>query len=95
MKEAFKIAEESTKKKRSTPENKRPENNFRAFKGWRQGLSGKFNREWGPGKIHSFWEQKIYRIKEKKGKDGLVYAVVGEDNPKSRVRALHRNHFLS
>ena len=50
---------------------------------------------WGPGKFRSFWEQKIYRIKEKKDKDGLVYAVVEEGNPKSRVRVLHRNNLLS
>ena len=39
----------------------------------------------GPGKICSFWEQKIYRTKEKKDKDGLVYSVVEEGNQKSRV----------
>ena len=48
----------------------------------------------GPGKIYSFWEQKIYRIKEKKDEDGLVYAVVEEGNPKSRVRVLQKNHLL-
>ena len=34
-------------------------------------------------------------MKEKKDEDGLVYAVVKEDNPKSRVRFLHGNHLLS
>ena len=53
------------------------------------------DREGGTGKIRSFWEQKIYRTKEKKDEDGLVYAVVEEGNPKSRVRVLHRNHLLS
>ena len=48
----------------------------------------------GPGKIRSFWEQKIYQIKEKKDEDGLVYVVVEEGNPKSRVRILHRNQLL-
>ena len=33
-------------------------------------------------------------IKEKKDEDGLVYAIVEEGNPKSRVRILHRNHLL-
>ena len=37
----------------------------------------------GPGKIPSFWEQKIYLIKEKKNEDGLIYVVVEEGNPKS------------
>ena len=49
----------------------------------------------GPGKLCSFWEQKIYRIKEKKDEDGLVYSVVEEGNPKSSVRVLHRNRLLS
>ena len=48
-----------------------------------------------PGKIGSFWEQKVYQIKQKKNQDGLVYVVVEEGNPKSRVRVLHRNHLLS
>ena len=36
----------------------------------------------------------IHRIKEEKDEDGLVYAVVEEDNRKSRVRILHRNQIL-
>ena len=35
------------------------------------------------------------RIEERKNNDGLVYAVVEEGNPKSRVRDLHENHILS
>ena len=35
------------------------------------------------------------RIEERKNNDGLVYAVVEEGNPKSRVRVPHRNHLLS
>ena len=49
----------------------------------------------GPGKIRSFWEQKICRIKEKIDEDGIAYAVVEEGNPKRRVKVLHRNHLLS
>ena len=51
--------------------------------------------EGGPGKICSFWEQKIYWIKEKKDEDGLVYPVVEEGNLNSRVRVLQKNHLLS
>ena len=31
----------------------------------------------------------------KKGKDGLVYAVKEENNPKGRIRILNRNNLLS
>ena len=40
-------------------------------------------------------ETKDISNKKKNDEDGLVYAVVKEGNPKSRVRVLHRNHFLS
>ena len=40
-------------------------------------------------------ETKDISNKKKKDEHGLVYAVVKEGNPKSRVRVLHRNHLLS
>ena len=36
----------------------------------------------------------VDRIKEEKDENELVYAVVEEDNPKSRARFLHRNQLL-
>ena len=47
----------------------------------------------GPGKIRSYWEQKVYVVKEKKSK--VVYSVAeeGEKN-ENKVRVLHRNMLL-
>ena len=70
-------------------ETKGSKRNFRTFR-------KKFNSErWGLGKIRSFWEQQMCRIEERKNNDGLVYAVVEQGDPKSRVRVLHRSHLLS
>ena len=53
------------------------------------------NKKGGPGKTRVFWEQKVYKILEKKDGDSLVYAVREESNPYVRVRVLHRNNLLS
>ena len=74
MKEAFKIAAENTKKKRISDKRQKDlkatvellENGIRA-------LSGNLT-EGRPSKVCFFWQQKIYRIKEKNNKDRLVYA---------------------
>ena len=96
MKEAFKIAEENTKKRRSSDKRQRDlKATLEPLEVGGRILVKNITERGGPGKIRSFWEQKIYRIKEEKDKDGLVYALVEEGNPKSRVRGLHRNHLLS
>ena len=96
MKEAFKIAEENTKRRRNT--DKRQMELTATLEPLEVGgrvLVRNLTESWEPGKIRSFWEQKIYRIKEKKDEDGQVYSVVEEGNPKSSVRVLHRNRLLS
>ena len=96
MKEAFKTAEENKNKKRTT--HKRQKDLKATLEPLEVGgrpLVRNLIERWGAGKIRTFWEHKIYRIKEKKDKDGLVYAAVEEDNPKSRMRVLRRNHLLS
>ena len=47
----------------------------------------------GPGKLDSYWEQKIYVVLQRKRNDMPVYDVRPEDNS-GRVRTLHRNHLL-
>ena len=90
MKEAFKIAKEKTKKRRSADKRQRDLTaTLRPLEVEGRVLVRNLTERGGSGKIRSFWEKKIYRIKEKKGKDGLVYSVVEEGNPKSRVRVLH------
>ena len=96
MKEAFKIAEENTKKRTSIDKRQRDlKATLEPLEVGGRVLVRNFTERGGPGKSRSIWEQKIYRRKEKKDEDGLVYAVVEEGNPKSRVRILHRNHLLS
>ena len=53
------------------------------------------NKKRGPSKIRAFWEQKVYKILEKKDEDGLVYAVRKESNPHAWVKVLHCNNLLS
>ena len=48
----------------------------------------------GPGKLHLFWEHKIYIIKERKDDNGLVYPVVEENNSRGRLWILHRSNLL-
>ena len=93
MKEIFRITEGNTKKRRSTDKKQRDlKATLEPLKVGGRALVRNLTVKRRPGKICPFWEQKIYQIKEKKDKDSLVYPVVGEGNPKSRVRVLHRNH---
>ena len=47
----------------------------------------------GPGKLRSFWEDKIYIVDSRKGLDSSVYGVHPESDP-NRKRVLHRNLLL-
>ena len=47
----------------------------------------------GPGKLRSFWEDKIYTVESLKGLDSSVYEVHPESDP-NRKRILHRNLLL-
>ena len=47
----------------------------------------------GPGKIRSYWEQKVYVVNEKKGE--VVYSVIEEgEKDETKKRVLHRNMLL-
>lgn len=47
----------------------------------------------GPGKLHSYWEKKIYLVKEQV-MDNPVYVVHPEGGDEQRTRVLHRNLLL-
>ena len=47
----------------------------------------------GPGKLRSFWEDKVYIVDSRKGLDSSVYEVHPESDP-NRKRVLHRNLLL-
>ena len=67
MKEAFKIAEENAKKRRSADKRQRDiKAILEPLEVVARVLVRNLTKRGGPGKIRSFWEQKIYRIKEKK-----------------------------
>lgn len=44
----------------------------------------------GTGKIHSYWEDQVFRVKERKVDDSPVYQI-GPDNGNGRERAVYRN----
>ena len=52
-----------------------------------------FAEKGGPGKLRSFWEDKIYVIKNRKGPDSPVYEITPE-NGTGRTRTVHRNLLL-
>ena len=43
----------------------------------------------GPGKLRSFWEQKIYEVTALKGAEGVVYEVKEVNNRRSKPRIVH------
>lgn len=47
----------------------------------------------GPGKLRSFWEDKVYVVTQKKYPDSPVYEIKLE-NGKGRIRIMHRNLLL-
>lgn len=47
----------------------------------------------GPGKLHSYWEKKIYVVKEQIS-DNLVNVIHPEGDPNARNRTIHRNLLL-
>ena len=103
MKEAFRIAEENTKKRKSADKRQRDLTaTLRPLEVGGRVLVRNLTERVGPGKIRSFWEQqiyRIYRIKEKKDKDGLMYSVVEEATQKAESESFteitfyHVNNF--
>ena len=48
----------------------------------------------GPGKLRSFWEDKVYIVIGRKGDNSPMYDVQKESDPNAKVRTLHRNLLL-
>ena len=86
MTKAFKIASENTKNRRLS--NKKLKDKRATLAPLEIGgrvLVRNLLERGGPGKLRSFWEHKIYIIKEKKDDNGLVYAVVEENKVRGRL----------
>ena len=77
MKEVFGIAAANTKWTGDTDKRKRDQKaRLQPLEvGGRVLVRNLNEREGGPGKTRAFWEQKMYKIFEKKDEDDLVYAV--------------------
>ncbi|CAI5669490.1 unnamed protein product [Oreochromis niloticus] len=56
-------------------------------------LVGNLGERGGPGKLRSYWENRIYVVKEQVS-DNPVYVVHPEGNDQGRTRTLHRNLLL-
>ena len=48
----------------------------------------------GPGKLRSYWEQKVCRVKRVGGSGGVVYSVQPENAPKAKIRVVHGNMIM-
>ena len=48
----------------------------------------------GPGKLRSFWENRLYKVLKRMGEDSPVYQVSPESVPNATPRVLHRNLML-
>jgi len=95
MKEAFEIAKSKTAKRRSSDKKQKDfKATLRPLQEGDRVLVRNLTERGGTGKMRSFWEQKVYKITKKKNLEGLVYAVVEENNPAGRERVLHRNNIL-
>ena len=53
-----------------------------------------FSESGGTGKIRPYWQPEIQRVIEGMGDLPVTYKIQPEQNPKAKVRILHRNHLL-
>lgn len=90
--EAFKIADDSTKKVRyADKKTKRSERNVQTTGSSKKVLVRNLKereREENKESCVLFWEHKICRVVETKVKKGFLYGVVGQNNPNGLMRAL-------
>ena len=96
MKEAYRIVKEKSSERKKKDIERRSGDSKKVLGELSVGdrvLVRNVREKGGPGKIRSFWEQKVYVIHEKKSE--VVYAVIneGEKNLK-KIRVLHRNMLL-
>ena len=92
MEDAYKVAAEVSKKVGAT--NKEAYDNKATAAVLDVGtrvLVRNLREKGGPGKLRAYWENKVYRVVERRG-DGPVYVVQPEKG--GEVRVLHRNHLL-
>ncbi|CAI5683453.1 unnamed protein product [Oreochromis niloticus] len=56
-------------------------------------LLGNLTPRGGPAKIQSFWENQVYKVKERKADDSPVY-LISPENGEGRDKVVHRNLLL-
>ena len=96
MKEAYEIVKEKSAARKQKDADRRKGNMKKILGDLSVGdrvLVKNVREKGGPGKLRSYWEQKVFVIKEKKG--DVVYSVLeeGEKNV-GKMRVLHRNMLL-
>ena len=97
VEEAYKICEENINKKHEYADSKlKPAGRVLQPLSRKDRVLVKNVREkGGPGKIRSFWEDKVYEVLERKGgEEGVVYKVRKLGDPNGEERTLHRNMLL-
>lgn len=58
-----------------------------------RGLVRNLTEKGGPGKLRSFWEDKVYMVAQRKHPDTPVYGIKPETRKRS-VRVMHKNLLL-
>ena len=96
MREAYRIVAEKSAARKTKDTERRKSDSKKLLQELHVGdrvLVKNVREKGGPGKLRSYWEQKVYVISEKKG--DVVYSVLGEgEKDPKKIRTVHRNMLL-